>query len=89
MPTAVNDNRAPKTKADSIMTTALRRLFALIGSVDAEDLSSLLLRCAPPARRRKAPHRQRRASPHALRFRKQQIRRAVPLLVETSLSRVC
>jgi hypothetical protein len=86
---AVNDNQTPKTKAESLMTIALRRLFALIGSADSRDFSALLLRSSPPARRRRAPHRQRRASPHAMRFRKQQVLRAAPLLVETPLSRVC
>jgi hypothetical protein len=84
-----NDNQAPNTKAKTTMSTALRRLFALIGPADAGDLSPFLLRSSSPARRRRAPHRQRRASAHAVRFRKQQVRRTVPLLVETPLSNIC
>jgi hypothetical protein len=85
----MNDNHAPKAKAGSIMSTALRLFFSLFDPADVREFSSFRLYRGRPARRRRAPHRQRRASPHAMRFRKQQIRRAVPLLVETPLSRAC
>jgi hypothetical protein len=86
---AVNDNRAPKAKAGSIMSNALRLFFSLFDPADVREFSSLRLFRGQPARRRRAPHRQRRASIHAMRFRKPQIRRTLPLLVETPLSRAC
>ena len=70
------------------MSTALRRLFSLFDDADARPFIASLA-SGRPARRRRAPHRQRRASAHAIRFRKPQIRRALPLLVETPLSRMC
>lgn len=69
------------------MTAALRRLFALFDT-DARPFAASLAHGLPTPRRR-APHRRRRASAHAMRFRKAQVRRALPLLVETPLSRMC
>lgn len=81
----MNDN----LKAGSIMSTALRLFFLLFDPADVREFSSFRLSYRRPARRRRAPHRQRRASVHAMRFRKQQIHRTPPLLVETPLSRAC
>lgn len=56
------------------MTNALRRFFSLF------QPPRLFPSVRRPAARRRAPHRQARLSAHALRFRKQHIRRTVPLV---------
>lgn len=81
----MTDN-APNERAGS-MTATLRRMFALFDT-DARPFAASLVHGRPTPRRR-APHRRRRASPHAMRFRKTQVRRALPLLVETPLGWMC
>lgn len=71
------------------MNTALRRFFSMFDSADWRTFVASPLASARPTARRRAPHRRRRPSVHAIRFRKQQIRRALPLLVEMPISRMC
>jgi hypothetical protein len=59
------------------MANALRRFFSLFEPIQASFLSG-----GQPTPRRRALHRQRRASPHVMRFRKPQVRRTIPLLIE-------
>jgi len=64
------------------MTNALRRFFSLF------QPPRLFPSVHRPAARRRAPHRQTRLSVHARRFRKQHIRRTLPLIGATPVLRM-